>query len=133
MPREETLAQPLSGAEIIEAVLFQLREKLERDCYLSPTTGYEMFSATVHIRIQAHDTGRTVEVERVAHVESDPAPDEEDQLLAEVDMTLEPQAPNEVRLSTDQPIPTLTETADGKREIKPVRYHRPLQGRAGQR
>jgi len=127
--REETLAQPLSGAEIIDAILFQLRDKLEKDCFLSPMTAYENFDARIHIIIRARDSGREVEVDREVHHQSAEAVDE-DQALVEADLLLAAKAPNEVRLETDQPIPTLTENAEGQKEIKPVRYHRPLTARA---
>jgi len=120
---EETLAQPLSGEEIIEAVAWRLREILQKQCHLNPALAYESFSADIHVVLRVKDLGREVPVEAKFRASSESQPDE-DALLTEADEQMYDLPPNQVRMDTDQPIPVLTRDAEGKKEIKHIRFEK---------
>lgn len=133
---EVTVAQPLSGIEVIDAVLAKLRSLMIQDCYLSPNSAYESFTADVTVKIRALDIGRIAESSFKAHEESvtQPTADDEDYALREAEIHLAAMPPNQVRQETGQPIPTLVDVGDGKKEIRPVRYAKhpvPIPGRQG--
>ena len=124
MPAEKVLPLPLSGSEIVEAVLDKLRAALVKDCYLSPNTAYDWFEARVKVHVKANDIGRRPEVKAEVTVglgEQGSAGRGQDH---EVELVIEPAAPNEIRQETGQPLPVLATTADGHREIKKVQYKR---------
>lgn len=118
---ELTLAQPLSGTEVIEAVCDKIRTMLRQDCFLSPNLAYETFSANIKVSIKATDCGRTVEVDQVVAVGSDKEPDD-DAALMESEANLYNRPPNEVRLESGLPIPTLVEDSSGQQQVKHVKY-----------
>jgi len=120
---EETLAQPLSGEEVVEAVLYRVREMLLKDCFLNPVVAYESFEAEIHVKLKLKDCGREPEVRISAKVESETAVSE-DAALEEAEAHLYSQPPNQVRMETGQAIPTLVETPEGRREIKKIHYTR---------
>ena len=121
---ETTLAQPLSGEEVIKSVCHEVARMLRQDCFLSPNMAYESFNAKIHIEIKALDCGRIPEITREIVLSSDKTidPNDENAALEIADSMLYDRPPNEVRQESDQPIPTLVETPDGRREIKPVKY-----------
>lgn len=123
---ELTLAQPLSGEEIITALVEKLRDKLRSDCYLSGTTAYESFEADIKVSVRMVDCGRIPEVAVEVHEKSENPIDEtnENFALEQMDIHLSSAPPNEVRQEAGLPIPTLVEGADGKRDIKNVKYQR---------
>jgi hypothetical protein len=123
MPSEKTLNLPLSGAEVLTAILSQIETRLKRDCYLSPTSAYEYYTAEVHIKLRLQDVGRTAEVDQTVVSTIGQPPENEDEFLdiAEAQFQVEAAPPNEIREETGQPIPVLT-SKNGKEEIKSVRY-----------
>jgi len=123
---EETVADPLSGEEVIQAILDRVTRMLRDDCYLSPMAAYESFEADIRVDVKMLDIGRTPEVRIRTHVQSDKAIDTNDENFAlnaaEAHMAAMP--PNQVRLEAGLPIPTLVEDSQGRRDVRPVRYAR---------
>lgn len=121
---EQTLNNPLSGAEVVEALVDQLRTKLQRDCYLNPNSAYDYFSATIAVSIQMHDAGALVPVSVTLTVASgvEPPDDSIETVEGVVEIPMAP--PNEVRVKTGQGVPTMTKDANGNTVVKPVRYSR---------
>lgn len=120
---EVAVPEPLSGTEIIDAIVHKVRQALSRDCYLNPNAAYEHFSGKIHIEIAAVDCGRQAGV--TVDIPLDlVAPLQEGQgtVQAKSDTTIEKQPPNLVRKETHQPIPVMTEDGSGKKEIKRVQY-----------
>lgn len=120
---EITIAEPLSGAEVIDSILEKVRETLMRDCYLNPASAYESYSADIHVAVRLKDCGREPVVVSEVHVESE-TPVDEDAALTESDAQLYDAPPNEVRQDAGLPIPTLVEDSQGRKEVKRVRYGR---------
>src|SRR6266850_1276926 len=123
---EETVADPLSGEEVIQAIIDRVTRMLRDDCYLSPMAAYESFEVDIQVSVKMLDIGRTPEVKIRAKVQSEKPVDETDEDFAlnaaEAHMAAMP--PNQVRLEAGLPIPTLVEDTQGKRDIRPVRYAR---------
>ena len=124
---ERVLANPLSGEEVVKAVLDKIGNSLRRDCYLSPNCAYDYYTAEVKISLRAHDVGRTAEVNVAETVTGRVEPfNPEDVHLdaADAEFNIEAAPPNEVRVSTGQDVPVLTKDTEGKPAIKPVLYSR---------
>jgi hypothetical protein len=119
---ERTLADPLSGEEIIQAVLDKIEQSLRRDCYLHPSSAYDFFSAKVTLSISAFDIGTEFKVEQTVVSEKGEAKEEASE--AEVEIEIPQMAPNEVREQSGLPIPTLTKDESGKPVIRGVKYQR---------
>lgn len=128
---ETQVVESLSGAEIIEAVVVKIKEALQRDCYLSPTTAYQTFEADIDISIRMIDVGRYVSVvkdvdvtlpagAKVPIIIGSPKSRESNPVRASV--RIPPMPPNQLRVETGQGVPTLVEAADGKRRIEKVTY-----------
>lgn len=126
MSPERVLANPLSGEEIVRAVGDKVMNALRRDCYLTPNLAYDWYEADVKISVRAHDVGRLAEVVKEVHDEQGQAPEGEDSALdvADAEFHVDAAPPNEVRVETGQDVPVLTKNADGKPEVKGVRYAR---------
>lgn len=123
---ETTLDTPLSGEEVIQAILDRVARMLRDDCYLSPMAAYESFEADIQVSVKMLDIGRAPEVHIQAKVKSEKPvdPNDEDFALNAAEAHLAAQPPNQVRLAAGLPIPTLVEDSQGQKEIKPVRYAR---------
>lgn len=121
---EQTLNNPLSGSEVIEAILDKIRLKMQSDCFLNANSAYDWFSAEVEIHLDMHDAGAHIKVDHKvikAHG-SQPA---DDLQHVEADFYIDPAPPNEVRVDTGQAVPTLTRDPEsGKDVVKGVRYAR---------
>jgi hypothetical protein len=127
---EKVLNLPLSGAEVREAVLDRISQYLMNDCFLSPNTAYDHFSAKITVHIEAHDVGRTAVVDTPPiSVSAGEPPDNEDEFLdaSDAEFTMDPAPPNEVRVESGQPVPVAT-TTKGKPDIKLVQYARKVRG-----
>jgi hypothetical protein len=122
---ERVLANPLSGSEVMEAVLDKIRTKLQSDCYLSPNVAYDYFTCNVKLSLRAHDVGRTAEVEVDETITAGESNPEHAALeAADAEFQIEAAPPNEVRVETGQPVPVLTRDSDGKPEVKHIKYSR---------
>lgn len=124
---ERVLVNPLSGEEIVRAVLDKVGNSLRRDCYLSPNLAYDFYTADVKISLRAHDVGRTAGVNLAEvvtqHVET-VNPEDIHLDAADAEFEIEAAPPNAVRVETGQDVPVLTRDTEGKPAIKPVRYSR---------
>ena len=122
---ERVLANPLSGSEVMEAVIDKIRRKLQSDCFLSPNTSYDYFTCDVKLNLRAHDVGRTAEVNVEQTVtQGEPNPEYAALEAAEAEFQIEAAPPNEVRVDTGQPVPVLTKDAEGKPDVKHIKYSR---------
>lgn len=120
---EQTLALPLSGEEVIEAVVEKVRGLLRQDCFLSPVTAYEAVSGEIRVKLKMRDVGRIPEVEvvvpvRVGSVDPDNAAID----AVEATLYIEEQSPNQVRVEAGIDVPALVESEGGKKEIKGIKY-----------
>lgn len=129
---EVAVPEPLSGAEIIEALLFRVRQQLIADCYLNPNNAYESFEGQITIKVRAVDCGRIVEVEKTVVADAGAPFDDKKEGAFETttvqDIPKEP--PNVVRRESGQGVPVMTEDAGGRREVKRVHYARKGQTKA---
>ncbi len=128
MSNEVAVAEPLSGTEVVEAVLNRVRDQLRRDCFLSPNSAYEYFTAEVRIKVKAIDVGREADVDKTVVVTLGKAPEDPNDprletVSAESDM--ERQAPNIVRRQAGLSVPVQTEDGTGKVESRRVKYAKP--------
>ncbi len=129
---EQVLPLPLSGGEIIKAVLANVESMLRRDCFLNEVAAYETVQGRIQVSLTLKDCGRECIVETVVPVRQGPPVDESDPdvYLAEAERMMEQAPPNVVRQETDQPLPVLVEDQSGKREVKRVSYAKPQRARA---
>jgi hypothetical protein len=122
---EMTVAMPLSGEEVIDAVLDRLRQKLQRDCFLSRNMAYESFDGSFMIELRLKDNGRVAEVQTTVNVSHGESAKNQKPIV--VAGKFNEMAPNDVRQHANLPIPTVVDTQEGKREMKSVKYARPPQ------
>ena len=123
---EITIAQPLSGTEVVNRILEKVRTMLKQDCFLNEYAAYESFEADINIVWKCHDVGR-IAAGTTAVVERSENPIDENNENFALEMaedSLGVMPPNQVRQDSGQPIPTLVESGDGRREVKHVRYAR---------
>jgi hypothetical protein len=118
---EQTIAQALSGEEIVNAILDKVKTALIRNCDLNPALAYDTFDATIQLQIRMKDSGRVVNVDGKVAVASE-EPVDDNAFLHEAEIHIGEAPPNQVRRDTNQPIPTLVTDGDGKHSVKPVRY-----------
>lgn len=123
---EIAIPEPLSGTEIVEAVMFRVRQHLMQDCFLNSTAAYESFEGNIRIELRAVDCGRVAEIIQDSPVTSgipiDPTKEGFVESTVASDITREP--PNVVRRESEQPVPVLTEDSSGRKEVKRVKYQR---------
>jgi hypothetical protein len=127
MSKEQTLALPLSGEEVIAAVCAKIASVLRQDCFLSPMTAYESVTGSVSVILRMRDIGRFPEVQVVVPVSAgNIAPSEQNPDAAlsefEADIEIEEQSPNEARVDSGQDVPVLVEGEGGRKEIKGIKY-----------
>lgn len=123
MTNEVAVPEPLSGTEIIDAVVFKIREAMRRDCFLSPNSAYEFFSGQFHIQIKAVDCGREADVNVKVDVTKGNAPEPGAPVqTATVKETIPKEAPNVVRRATRQSVPVVTTDNTGRNEQRRVTY-----------
>lgn len=122
---ERVLADPLSGEEIRVAILDQLMTRLAKDGYLNKAHAYGHYSAKISIHIECVDLGTTYPVD-VEETVNPVKTDDENALLDQFDaeLTVDPAAPNDVRVETGQEVPVLTHDTEGKKTIKGIKYSR---------
>lgn len=119
---ERTIAKPLSGGEIIEAIIVKVRDTLRRDCFLANHIAYDSYSLTGSLRVQFQKTNTAIK-ETTVHVRGSGG-EESDQPMeaAEVEVSDEPKPPNDVRVESGQGVPTLATKPSGSVEEKRVKY-----------
>jgi hypothetical protein len=125
---EIVLANPLSGLEVIEAVVDQVRTQMRKDCNLNVNSAYDWYDAEINM----HDAGSHIKGDYTAKSAqgSKPSDGEEiEQAFASFDV--DPASPNEVRVATGQDVPVLTKGENGEQVVKGVRYKRADAKKAG--
>ena len=123
---EGDYVEPLNGREIINDLLYQIDEKLSKDCNLRESDAYASgYSAkvTVHIEAYGMDTA-TVEVEvAVGKARTSSNPEKDRVIDAELEIPVEA-ALDQVRERSNQPVPTLTIDTGGKPMVRQRKYGR---------
>lgn len=117
---DTTIPKPLSGAEVRKAILHDIGRMLEQDDRFMGHIAYDGFTFSVTLRVSL-PTGIQQELTRdlSGGPGVDPAYATE---LTELETSRGLQPPNDVRYSTDQPIPTLVENDKGQTEERWVSY-----------
>ena len=118
---ERVIPEMLSGEEIIDAVCYKVRQKLLRDCFLNASSAYESFEGKITIHLRMSDLGRYPAVDVEVPVKLG-EPVKEGAPVVEAEFEIEKEPPNVVRRDTEQGVPALVETGDGKKEIRHLRY-----------
>ena len=122
---EITVAMPLSGAELKDYAKDRFGDQLDSDCYINSNLAYEAFELEVLVKVRLIDHNENPVVEREFKL-SGGTPQARERLqqvpFQESRMEIGQQPPNAVRQAAGMPIPTLTENAEGKREVRPVSY-----------
>jgi hypothetical protein len=127
---ERTLNSGLSGEEIVLALLDKIGMALRRDCFLNRTTNYRYFDGKVIIDISMNDVpGDTNVHKEVRHTLGAP-PADTTPTTAHVEIDLNPDSPNTVRIETGQAVPVLTKDENGRMVEKGVQYARPGDNKA---
>jgi hypothetical protein len=121
---ELTIATPLSGEEIVEAVQDELRRRLQSDCNLNPVLAYEAFRFVFAGKMTLKDMGREVEIVAEGVLERGPQEKLKDVGALGVNFTMVERPPNAVRQEHGLPIPTLVDDGQGRKEMKGIRYKR---------
>lgn len=124
---ERTLADPLSGAEVVEAIVEKVRLALRRDGNLNPALAYEAFSARIRLEVKLKDCGRMVDIQTVANSQSE-NPVDEDAALVEAEALIYEQPPNQVRHEAGLAIPTLVVDGEGRKTVEKIKYARKRTG-----
>ena len=116
---ETTLNKALSGKEVREAILFDIRRALENDDRLSEHFAFDSFSYKISFYISL-PTGVQTEFSREIGGGVGDVGEPDETIQSEV--ARPPQAPNDVRYETEQPIPVLSTDDKGNTVEKMVSY-----------
>jgi hypothetical protein len=121
---EMTIAQPLSGTEVVTRIVEKVRTMLRQDCFLNDYAAYESFEADIKIVWKCKDIGRIADgTTHVTERSENPVDPNDDNFALEIaEESIGAMPPNQVRMESGQPIPTLVDTGDGKQEVKHVKY-----------
>ena len=164
MANERTIAKPLSGTEVIDAILFNVREgfrkqapklprkvvdiicdrlraQMKKDCYLNPIIAYAGYASATSIRasfqvggddhyefnaeikINFQNTGTSIKETFIVVRGSQAKADETlDMQVAELHVSDKPAAPNAVRVETNQSVPAVVTTPQGKVKETRIKY-----------
>jgi hypothetical protein len=125
MANEKTLAKPLSGGEIIEAIVSKIRQQMQRDCFLAPHIAYASFSFQATVRVQFQNTGTAIKETMVTSTGLGGEVSNADMESAEVEVSDEPKPPNDVRVESGQGVPALVTKPTGGVEEKKIKYAPP--------
>lgn len=107
-----TIPKPLSGAEVRDAIVFDIKKALSLDDRLAGHLAYDGFTYKATISISIPSAVNSSFVRELQGGRGEPVNDPEE-VLVEAERALG--APNQVRLSSEQPIPVLVD--DGKGHI----------------
>ena len=114
---ERTLAEPLSGHDVVERIVEEVRRRLKSDCFLNPVFAYPSFACDGSFRIWLKDPTGTRELMIQFQAASD-TPLDEDAYLRESQFHIGEEPPNTVREQAGTGIPTEFKTPDGRTEVK---------------
>ena len=118
MPRETSLNDPLSGAEIKQIILAQIEAAMDKNCTLVDDLTYPGFSLFYELKI---GFVRSPTKETVVWGESREGETGE---VEAVTGRYAEDSPNKARLDHDLPQPVMVNTPDGQRRKK-VRFEKP--------
>jgi hypothetical protein len=118
---EKQVPLPLSGEEVRNAILYRVDESLRKTCNLSDSAAYTSFRGTIEIRLTLSDYGREVTDNHNVTVAEEVGLEGEAPREVTTSITIEPAAPNTVRVETKQDVPVKT-TEEGRTVIKKVKY-----------
>jgi len=122
MPDEKPAPLPLTGEEVQEAVLYKVAQSLARSCHIHKDNAYTSFKAEITIRLTLSDFGREVKDNHIVSEQADSGlPAEGEPRQIDVNVSMEPMPPNQVRIETDQDVP-VPAVEGGKKVIKHLRY-----------
>jgi len=131
---ETTIAAPLSGEEVVETIVYRVRQALFGDCHLNPYLAYLSFEAEITVKVKLRDNGRDPEVEqqiRVSGGSSEIRQELKTQEWSSSYVYMEDAPPNAVRQSANLPIPTIVERSDGRKEQTKMKYARKTEEQPG--
>lgn len=111
MSQETTLPKPLSGAEMAEAICFDIKQALLNDATFAEHLAYSSYSfkGTIHVTMPS---AMRVEYERPIEGGQGEVP--ADATTVTVEASRAEQPPNEVRFETEQPIPIMVSDDKGR-------------------
>jgi hypothetical protein len=131
---EVTVPEALSADEIIEDIAMRhadaVREELRKECHLNAYLAYPKYRSRSYFEIDLDNNGEGIHIERGVQVTERsiaslaPATVQQKEEWLSLYVYTPERPPNEVRQAAGLPIPTLTETASGRKEIRAVKYAR---------
>lgn len=131
---ETTIAKPLSGPEIVEAICYKMRENLNKNCLLAPHSAYAAFSFDATVKINfVNPTSMVKEALGFAKGSDGEVQEVTDSLDEVVDIHEDAVPPNQVRRDTEQGVPVRVKTPQGGVEEKKLKYERKDANAAGDR
>ena len=101
---EKTIALPLSGDEIRLALLDMVDRALRNDCFLHPAASYDFFVGKITIDVRFNDMGREDAYKATETLKGGTEPPDSDGTTVSIDIEKKP--PNQMRIETNQPVPT---------------------------
>lgn len=129
---ETTIAKPLSGPEVIEAICYKIRENLNKNCLLAPHSAYGAFSFDATIKINFNNPTSLVREAMGFANGSDGAVDQTAETVEENIQIKEAEAPpNQIRRDTEQGVPAMIKTPQGGTTEKRLKYERKDANAAG--
>lgn len=129
---ETTIPKPLAGPEIIEAVVFKIRENLNKNCLLAPHAAYGAFSFDAKVTITfVNPTSMVKEALGFASGTGGEPQDVVESSTEVIDIHEDAAPPNAVRRDTGQGIPVRVKTPQGGVEERKLKYERKDANAAG--
>lgn len=120
---ETTIAKPLSGPEIIEAIKYKIGENLSKNCLLAGHSAYAAFSFDATVKINfVNPTSMVKEALGFAKGSDGEVQEVTDSLDEVVDIHEDAVPPNQVRRDTGQGVPVRVKTPQGGIEDKKLIY-----------
>jgi hypothetical protein len=115
----QTLAKPLSGVEVRKAILFDIERALSLDGTFQSHMAFDGFSFQASIVVMI-PSGVYDQIAREVSGSRGEVPPDSPATVVSASREIEP--PNQTRISTDQPVPTLVDNGKGQIEEKYVPY-----------
>ena len=124
MASDKTLALKLTGDEIKKAILDKLDQELSRNCIFTPNLIYDWFDGNITGAFRLHELGTDFPAQAVIHASAGTEPEGEIQEAA-IEIPIEKQPPNAVRVESGQEVPSLAKDGkSGKTVVKKIQYAR---------